>query len=169
MTTTCSATWRSTIDWSSVDSTQGIANDKNENQHKDEYTFTADTGRRAYAKTITITAASSLLDIDLTNISDVNNNAFSFTTVEAIKIKNNNTTSGEKLLVGGAGSGNNAWGAPFNDDQDAKLTIGPGDSWQQTWQTDPLTVDATHKTLRLDNFNTTNDMTVDVIIIGSGS
>jgi len=35
-------------------------------------------------------------------------------------------TTGQDLLVGGAGAGGNAWGALFNGDQDAKLRVKSG-------------------------------------------
>lgn len=169
MSTTASAKWRLIASWDSEDADESVAPDRNQNQNKDDVSFAASATRRVYAKTLTITAASSVLDIDLTNLTDVHNQAFQFTTIEALKIKNNNTTSGEKLLVGGAGSGNNAWGAPFNDDQDAVEILGPGDVWARTSKTDPLAVSGSSKTLRFDNFNTTNDMTVNVILIGTGT
>jgi len=47
--------------------------------------------------------------------------------VKALLIVNSATTAGDDLLVGGAGVGGNAWGAPFNGDQDAKVQV-PADS-----------------------------------------
>ena len=69
-------------------------------------------------------------DLDLTSLTNTvfgNTITISFAKVKLVLIINTSTTSGDDLLVGGAGSANNAWSAPFNADQDAKIGL-PADS-----------------------------------------
>lgn len=75
-------------------------------------------------------AASGVVNLDLTNLSRAvfgGSLAVSFAKVKALVLVNLASTSGLDLLVGGAGTGGNAWGAPFNGDKDAKLVL-PADS-----------------------------------------
>lgn len=75
-------------------------------------------------------AASGVANLDLTNLSrTVFGGALTvnFAKVKALVLVNLATTSGLDLLVGGAGAGGNGWGAPFNNNKDAKLVL-PADS-----------------------------------------
>jgi hypothetical protein len=75
-------------------------------------------------------AASGVLSLDLTNLSRSvfgGSLAVSFAKVKALVLVNLATTSGHDLLIGGAGAGGNGWGAPFNNNKDAKLVL-PADS-----------------------------------------
>lgn len=75
-------------------------------------------------------AASGVASLDLTNLSRSvfgGSLTITFAKVKAILLVNLATTSGQDLLVGGAGSGGNGWGAPFNGDKNAKLVL-PADS-----------------------------------------
>lgn len=53
---------------------------------------------------------------------------FGFDIVKAILIKNVSTTAGEDFLVGGQGS--NAFSAPFNNNDDAKVRVSAGGFFQ---------------------------------------
>ncbi len=71
-------------------------------------------------------AASGVVSLDLTNLARSvfgGSLAISFAKVKAVVLVNLATTSGLDLLVGGAGAGGNGWGAPFNNNKDAKLVL----------------------------------------------
>ncbi len=65
-------------------------------------------------------------DLDLTSlVTDLFGDSVvvSFSTIKAVLLVVTTTTSGAMLHVGGAGSGDNGFGAPFNDDPDAVLQV----------------------------------------------
>ena len=69
-------------------------------------------------------------DLDLTSLSQTifgNALTISFAKIKALLIVNTATVAGEDLLIGGAGSGGNAWAGPLDGDQDAKIHV-PADS-----------------------------------------
>lgn len=69
-------------------------------------------------------------NLDLTALTSSlfgNSLTFSFVRVKAVLIVNLATTANEDLAVGGAGSGANAWSAPFKGNADAKVAV-PADS-----------------------------------------
>lgn len=75
-------------------------------------------------------ATSTQEDLDLTSLATTvfaDSVTINLATVRALLIINTATTAGENLLVGGAGSGGNAWGEAFNGDQDAQVVV-PADS-----------------------------------------
>jgi hypothetical protein len=83
-----------------------------------------------------ITPSTATDDLDLAGgLTDAFGNTLTFSRVKLVKIENLGTkngerdytvVTGEKLLVGGAGAGGNAWAAWANGDQDAKVTVDGG-------------------------------------------
>jgi hypothetical protein len=94
-------------------------------------------------------------NLDLTALASSlfgNSLTFSFVRVKALLIVNLATAANEDLAVGGAGSGANAWSAPFKGSADAKIAV-PADSallWvnkKNGW----LVVDSSSDTLKIAN------------------
>lgn len=104
-----------------------------------KYTFTVADGTGAnqaqwvYRALRTVTPSTTTDDIDLfASLEDVLNIAVRAATIRLLAVKNLSETNGENLLVGGAGAGGNAWGVPWNNNQDAEDTVGPGDLMLKT-------------------------------------
>lgn len=119
-----------------------------------------------------IVAAASDDDLDLTNLTSSifgSTVTINFAKVKAILLVNTSTTSGDELRVGGAGAGGNAFGAPFNGDQDAVVEAGADSALLLSNKTDGWTVTAgTGDILRINN-PTGNAITYQIAIIGTSS
>jgi hypothetical protein len=89
--------------------------------------------------------------------------------VKALLIVNTSTTAGDDLLVGGAGAGNDGWGAPFDGDQDAQVSV-PADSVLMLMnKKDGWTVTGgSNDALRIEN-TSANTVTYRIAIIGTSS
>jgi hypothetical protein len=124
-----------------------------------------------YAATLTLSATPTTLD--LTSLLDPLNGAVAFARVREFYLRNNATTDGWTVIVGGGAS--NPWvGASQFLQASSTVTVGPSTS-----STSPCTgklafaapnttgyvVDGTHKTLKLDPG--ANTFTVEVLIVGS--
>jgi hypothetical protein len=75
-------------------------------------------------------AGSATENLDLTNLTHTlfgSTVTINFAKVKAILLVNLASGPGEDLVIGGAGSGANAWSAPFDGDADAKMIV-PADS-----------------------------------------
>jgi hypothetical protein len=86
--------------------------------------------------------------------------------VKAVMIINTATDEGEDLLVGGAGSGADAWAGPWNDDQDAKQIVPAASAalWVNRLAGWPVTGGSTN-VLRIKN-NGSGTITVRIVIAG---
>src|SRR3990172_8976390 len=74
-----------------------------------------------------VSSASPNDDLDMTGVlTNVFGDGFNETAIKVLIIVNNSATSGDYLLVGGAGAVNNAWSPPFGGNQDYKVRCGPG-------------------------------------------
>ncbi len=102
-------------------------------------TITTGTGdnqaQKVYYERRTVTIASPTDDLDLAGgLTDWFGNTLTFKNVKGLIILNlgvgddddQTPTDGQDLLVGGAGAASNAWGVPFDGDQDAKLRVRSG-------------------------------------------
>ncbi|MCE9555206.1 MAG: hypothetical protein K8T91_17795 [Planctomycetes bacterium] len=71
-------------------------------------------------------AAAAQQDLDLTNLTMTmfgDTISVDLAAVKAMLIVNTATEAGDDLLIGGAGSGGDAWAGPWNNDQDAKQVV----------------------------------------------
>jgi hypothetical protein len=124
-----------------------------------------------YAATLTLSATPTTLD--LTSLTDPLNGAVAFARVREFYLRNNATTDGWTVVVGGGAA--NPWaGASQFLQASSTVTVGPSTS-----STSPCTgklafaapnttgyvVDGTHKTLKLDPG--ANTLTVEILIVGS--
>lgn len=89
--------------------------------------------------------------LDLYNVlKDIFGATIDFAAIRGLLVVNNGTPSGGGfvknadaiLLVGGGGSGANAWGAPFNGNQTAQMPVGAGDFLWLSSQLAGLTVNS---------------------------
>lgn len=130
MTTAFSAIIENLLSWAYSESDDfGVKGVSNSGK---KYRFPLSNGNGAnqaewvYRSKRTLTASTTTDDLDLFAVlTDVLNLDVRAATIRAISVVNLAEDSGEKLLVGGAGAGGNAWGAPFNNDQDAEVVVGP--------------------------------------------
>lgn len=117
-----------------------------------------------------VLSPTSFEDLDLTNLTNTlfgSTITINLARVKVLLIINTSTTGGDDLLVGGAGNANNAWSAPFNADQDAKIEL-PADStllltnkpagWVVTGGSSDI--------LRIDN-PTANSITYKIVVVGT--
>jgi hypothetical protein len=87
--------------------------------------------------------------------------------VVAILIVNLSETTLDKLLVGGAGAGNNAWGAPFNGSQTEKVTVGPSGVMLLSNPIDGLAVTGgSQDVLRIGYSGASGSITYDIVLLG---
>jgi hypothetical protein len=135
--------------------------------------YTAGTVTRVYSERITITVASLTQDIDLKTLSDPIGNAFGFTSVYALYVRNVETaTGGPRFSLGGYGVG--AWTGPFGGSTSA--TVGPFGGKGELFFSAPndgITVTAGSRYLRITHDGTGGEsgliMDLDIIIAGVGS
>jgi len=83
-----------------------------------------------YENRLTIPIASSVHDIDLTQLVDVYGNVLNFANIVEIFIHNNDASGGSGLLIGGAPS--KPWLAPFNSQTSKCVYIPAGGNWVQS-------------------------------------
>lgn len=85
--------------------------------------------------------------------------------IKFIRIQNLNTTTGNKLLIGGEGT-TAAWNAPFNASDTAKVEIGPGGVWEMGSPVDGFTVtDVASHLLKIDNPGSAS-IDYEIILVG---
>ncbi len=109
-------------------------------------------------------------DIDLTNLTNQvfgNTITINLARVKVLMIINTSTTSGDELLIGGAGSANNAWSGPFYADQDTRIGVPSGSVLLLTnklagWAVTNNASDI----LRIDN-STPNSITYQIVLVGT--
>lgn len=166
MSTTVTSTSVIDFSWDSQKNLE-VAVNKDINSLKVQNSISESTTRRVYRGRTTVSPGSTTADLDLTNLTDPHNDSINFSTIEEVYIINRSETSGDDVVVGGAGAGNNAWGHPFDGDQDAKVTLTPSSDWALRHPVDPLTVDASNKVLRIAHDTGTNHIDVDVYIRGT--
>lgn len=116
----------------------------------------------------TVTLATLVDDVDLYGLlENVFGEQVNFLTVYFVFVVNTSTTSGDKITVGGAGSANNAWGAPFDGDQDAKMTVGPNSFTVLADLTDGFAITAgSQDVLRVGHDGVSQDIDYDIVICG---
>lgn len=117
-----------------------------------------------------VTSTSTVDDITLTGGDILNSYSedIEFVTVKAMVLVNLSTTSGDNLLVGGAGSGNDAWAFPFNGNQDARNVVGPGSPLVWSNLIDGYTVQASSQdVLRVQYFGVSSSISYDLILFGT--
>lgn len=115
-------------------------------------------------------AASSNDDLDLTNLAMAvfgGSAAVDFAKVKAILLVNTSTTSGDVLRVGGAGAA--AFSAPFANDDDAVVEVGPDSplllvNKKDGWSVTPSTAHV----LRISNPGA-NAITYRMVIVGTSA
>lgn len=117
-------------------------------------------------------------DIDLAGaLTNAFGRTVTFATVRALAIHNLGIqgagetfteTAGEDIQVGGAGAAGNAWGALFNSDQDAQITVRSGGILIVTAPLDGITVTAgTGDILRVTHDGTTTTIHYDIVVMGT--
>jgi hypothetical protein len=124
-----------------------------------------------------VTASTPTDDIDLYGTeSNVYGRTLNFTTIKTLVIFNlgqrdgsggYTLAHGEEILVGGAGAVGNAWAGFLNGDQDAKVVVGPGDTfvWSNRLEGSAVT-SGTADVLRVVN-NGALDIDYDIFVIGT--
>src|SRR5690606_8307457 len=115
------------------------------------------------------TPATGVDDIDLFgSVADVFGDTLALVTVCGVRIINLSTTSGYRLLVGGAGPDGNAIGSLFDDDQRAKVPIGPGGEFKLVNPVDGYVVTAASgDVLRVaHDGGPSEDITYEIVIYG---
>lgn len=119
----------------------------------------------------TVTLATVTDDIDLAGaLTDPFGQTVTFVKIRALLIYNRETTTGENLLIGGAGAANNAWATLFNGDQDAKITLAPTGVLLLTAPVDGYSVTAgSQDILRVvhDGTTTGGDIVYDIVVAGT--
>ena len=113
-------------------------------------------------------ASTTTEDLDLAGVlGDIYGATLTFTKVKGIMIINRATTATDVIKIGGGGSGNNAWGTPFDGSQDAKITLQPESAFL-LGMNQGLTVTAgTGDKLRITYAGTSGSITYDVVILGN--
>jgi hypothetical protein len=122
-----------------------------------------------YVACTTVSLAGSTTTVDLTSMTDIQGSAVNFAKVRFLIIKNNATTDGYTLLVGGNGS--NPWAGFLTTT--SKLTVFPGTTTNPNGgfvilsmpSATPAAVSGTSKLLLLDPGS--NTFTVDIIACGA--
>lgn len=103
-------------------------------------------------------------------LTDAYQETVEFATIRLLIIFNRATTAGEDMLVGGAGSAGNAWGAPLDDDQFGvwkipalghKILVAPLDGYAVTAGSSDV--------LRVMHAGVASSLTYDIIIGGTAS
>ena len=113
-------------------------------------------------------AAAAQQNLDLTSLAMTmfgDTISVALSAVKALLIVNTATDVGDELLIGGAGSGGDAWAGPWNDDQDAKQVV-PADSaalW--THRLGGWPVGGSTNVLRIKN-NGSGSITARIVIAG---
>ncbi len=109
-------------------------------------------------------------DLDLTNLTNIvfgNTITINFARVKLLLVINTSIISGDDMRVGGGGAVNNAWSAPFNADQDAKIELPADSTLLLTNKPTGWTVtDGASDKLRIDN-PTANSITYKIVIVGT--
>ena len=139
------ATWEKKITW-----TNGTGNNQVE---------------RMIRKRVSLSASPATDDTDLRSATDEFGDTITFTEVRELTIHNVSTTENDKILVGGAGSGNNGWGQLFDGDQDAQTRVGPEGTLHRNEPRQGIKVTNGSSVLRLEN-TSTNTINVDLIVRG---
>lgn len=166
-TTTASAKLETKLSWQSIkDDT--LAENKDENVLTATQSLAASASRRIYRERRTVTASTGTDDLDLTALTDGHGNSVNFSAVESVYVESLATTTGDKLQVGGAGAGNNAWHAPFDGDQDCTKTILPGGHFSDGGGTvDTYAVSGTSKVLRIQYDGSSGSISYEIAIVGT--
>jgi len=117
-------------------------------------------------------AAAAQQDLDLTALTMTmfgDTLTVSLASVKAVLIINTATDDGEDLLIGGAGSGADAWAGPWNDDQDAKQHVPAASAalWVNRVAGWPVTGSSAN-VLRIKN-NGSGTITAQIVIAGVAS
>ena len=173
MTTTFGATLEVKTQWTYSESDD--FGERAASKASKKYTLTIGDGTGAneaqwvYRSNRIVTPSTTTDDIDLAAVlQDVLNLTINAATIRAVIVANLASASGDTLLVGGAGAGGNAWGAPFNGDQDAQAVVGPGFPFTFGDTVDGLTVTPTSgDVLRIEHGGGSNDVPYDLILIGT--
>ena len=110
--------------------------------------------------------------LDLTNLTHTifgSTVTINFAKVKAVLIVNTSTTSGDDLLVGGAGFSGDAWSPPFNGDQSAKVSLPAGSALLLVNKIDGWAVtDGKDDRLRMDN-TSGNSVVYRIVIVGTSA
>lgn len=141
MATNLDVTSRVRNTWTFRQTTDGISEPTDSSDFDHTLTFTEGTGdyqaEVIHAQRGTSTLATVVDLIDLSDLLDRLNTALAFTEIKGITIVNRGqplggdpetwtTEDGQDLLIGGAGSGGNAFAAIFDGNQDAKIRLRSG-------------------------------------------
>ena len=113
-------------------------------------------------------AAAAQQNLDLTNLAMTmfgDTISVALSAVKAILIVNTATDAGDELLIGGAGSGGDAWAGPWNDDQDAKQVVPAGSTALWVNRLAGWPVGGSTNTLRIKN-NGAGSITARIVIAG---
>ncbi|MCH8992603.1 MAG: hypothetical protein IIA44_12770 [Acidobacteria bacterium] len=109
-------------------------------------------------------------NLDLTALTNVifgSTVTITFVKVKAVLIINMSTTSGDDLLVGGAGFSADAWSPPFNGDQNAKVSVPAGSTLLLVNKIDGWAVtDGSDDKLRVEN-TSGNSVNYRIAIVGT--
>ena len=128
MTTTFGGTLKIQSSWNYKETDDFGERGKSNQNKKYEFTQADGTGENqaqwVYRAQRTVTPSTTTDDLDLAGIlEDVLNIVINAATIRELIVKNLSETAGDDLLVGGAAAGGNAWGVPFNNNQDAEWTL----------------------------------------------
>ena len=120
-------------------------------------------------RTLTAGFAESLDLTNLTNTIFGSTVTINFAKVKAVLVINTSTTSGDDLLVGGAGFSGDAWSPPFNGDQSAKVSVPAGSALLLVNKIDGwAVVDGTDDKLRVEN-TSGNTVVYRIAIVGTSA
>ena len=116
-----------------------------------------------------VTASTTTDDIDLAGgETNIYGETLTFTKIKEITVVNLSTTPGDQMTVGGAGAGGNAFGAPWDGDQDAKQLLNPGGVFHLRDPIDGMTVTAGSGDVLRMQHKAGGDVTYEIIIKGIG-
>lgn len=121
-----------------------------------------------YTARLSVTSVTPGVSIDLTSLVNPAGDIWTATFIKEFWIVNLSTVSGDKIIVGGAGS--NPWIAPFANSgtpATATMTIGPGGWWHMPNPIDGLAVNSGSKIFKFDWDGVSEEIDFDVIIKGN--
>ena len=130
-----------------------------------------DTGQvdRLFAQRRTVTSSTTTDDLDLSGtLLDIYGKTLDLEAVKLVAIFNQGTLDGDNLLIGGAGAGNNAWGAPWGGDQDSQSICCPGVPymWGNKF-TGILLTPGSQDTLRITHDGISAEIDYDIVVMGT--
>ncbi len=155
--------------------TVGSRTSRDQGRHRDTFGWPDGIGQGqanlVYNELHLVTANSPTLDLDLFgSLTDAFGNTLNFLKILAILVQNKNT--GNQLLrVGGAGSANDAFNAPFGGDDDGFVDVGSestiliGGNYKHGF----AVIAGNEDVLRFVNVSATEDISFEVTIIGRTS